>query len=190
LTRLPTVWSIGDNPRLIREESTVDGSSTIDPAPGTIGIVAIASDDTFAHVYRDLPQMIEDGFGAAGGRRGGLEFFTAEGGRLVPVFGSAWQLVDLRGSGDKPDAALLGRRLAAVLEHVVAYLGKHPELVESSGLTIEEAIAQLPRPTEQGLAEVLDRFPHRIDTADDGTVRPLDRGGWFHNSLHAAGWTH
>ncbi|MBQ0994792.1 hypothetical protein KBX08_32560 [Micromonospora sp. H61] len=168
----------------------MDGSSaTIATAPRTITrVVAIASDDTFAHVYSNVRQMIEDGFGSADTRRGALEFFNAAGGQLVPVFGPAWQLVDLRDSRDAPDADRLRQRLAAVVDHVVAYLRMHPEFVKASGLTLDEAILQLPRPAEQDLAHVLALFPHHID--DDKTIQPLSQGGWFHNSLHAAGWTH
>ncbi|MGC5288923.1 hypothetical protein [Micromonospora sp. DT231] len=175
---------------LVREKSRVDESSTtIATAPRTITrVVAIAADDTFAHVYSNVRQMIEDGFGDADTRRGALEFFNAAGGQLVPVFGPAWQLVDLRDSRDAPDAARLRQRLAAVVDHVVAYLRKHPEFVKASGLTLDEALLQLPRPAEQDLAHVLALFPHHV--GDDRTIRPFSQGGWFHNSLHAAGWTH
>ncbi|WFE53248.1 hypothetical protein [Micromonospora sp. WMMD1155] len=154
----------------------------------TTTIVAIASDDTYAHVYSDVRHMIEDGFGDTDTRRGPLEFFNAAGSQLVPVFGPTWQLVDLQDSRDAPDADRLRQRLAAVLDHVAAYLRKHPEFVEASGLTLDEALLQLPRPAEQDLAHVLALFPHDLD--DGKTVQPLSRGGWFHNSLHAAGWTH
>ncbi|GAB3837909.1 hypothetical protein ACFFMR_20045 [Micromonospora andamanensis] len=169
----------------------MDGSSANVISPETVtAIVAIAFDDTFAHVYPDLRQLIEDGFGGPDTRRGALEFFSAEGDRLLPVFGRAWQLVDLRVSDDEPDADRLRQRLAAVVDHVTTFLRKHPEVVEAAGLTLDEAISQLPRPAEQNLAEVLARFPHLATAEDDGAIRPLDRGGWFHNSLHAAGWTH
>ncbi|MFJ9975365.1 hypothetical protein [Streptomyces cyaneofuscatus] len=151
-------------------------------------IVAIAADDTFAHVYSNVRQMIEDGFGDADTRRGALEFFSAAGGQLVPVFGPAWQLFDLRDSRDAPDAARLRQRLAAVVDHVVAYLRKHTEFAKASSLTLDEALVQLPRPAEQDLAHVLALFPHHID--DDRTVQPLSRGSYWHNALHAAGWTH
>ncbi|MEU7800740.1 hypothetical protein AB0B10_15860 [Micromonospora arborensis] len=168
----------------------MDGSSTtIVTAPRTITtIVAIASDDTFAHVYSNARQMIEDGFGDADTRRGALEFFSAAGAQLVPVFGPAWQLVDLRDSRDEADADRLHQRLAAVVDHVVAYLRKNPEFVKASGLTLDEALLQLPRPAEQDLAHVLTLFPHYID--DGNAIRPLSRGNYWHNALHAAGWTH
>ncbi|MEU4473164.1 hypothetical protein [Micromonospora sp. NPDC023888] len=175
---------------LVREESRVDGSPATDvTTPHRITtIVAIATDDTFAHVYSDVRQMIEDGFGDADTRRGPLEFFSAAGAQLVPVFGPAWQLVDLRESRDEPDVDRLRQRLAAVVDHVVAYLRKHPEFVKASGLTLDEALLHLPRPAEQDLAHVLALLPHHTD--DDKTIQPLSQGGWFHNSLHAAGWTH
>ncbi|MDG4782146.1 hypothetical protein O7614_21020 [Micromonospora sp. WMMD961] len=167
----------------------MDEFSTIVTAPRAInGIVAIASDDTFAHAYPDVRQMIADGLGDTDTRRGALEFFDPAGARLVPVFGPAWQLVDLQDSGDDPDADRVRQRLTAVVDHVAAYLRKHPDVVEAAGLTLDEAISQLPRPAEQNLAKVLTLFPHRID--DGGTIQPFSRGGYFHNSLHAAGWTH
>ncbi|MCG5469013.1 hypothetical protein LADH09A_002914 [Micromonospora sp. LAH09] len=166
----------------------MDEPSTITPAPDPIaGIVAIAVDDTFAHVYPDVEQMIKDGFGDADSRRGALEFFSAAGDRLAPVFGPTWQLVDLRAGGVERDPDRLRRRLTAVVDHVAAYLREHPDDVEATGLTLDEAIAQLPRPAEQDLADVLALFPHRID---DRTIRPFSRGSYFHNALHAAGWTH
>ncbi|MET8197988.1 hypothetical protein [Micromonospora taraxaci] len=44
----------------------------------TATIVAIAFDDTYAHVYSDVRHMIEDGFGDADTRRGALEFSTRQ----------------------------------------------------------------------------------------------------------------
>lgn len=71
---------------LVREESRVDGSSTTNATtPRTITtIIAIASDDTFAHVYTNVRQMIEDGLGDADTRRGPLEFFNAAGAQHLP----------------------------------------------------------------------------------------------------------
>ncbi|MEO3769247.1 hypothetical protein [Micromonospora sp. B9E7] len=94
----------------------------------------------------------------------------------------------LQDSGNEPEADRVRQRLTAMVDHVAAYLRKNPDLVEATGLMLDAAIAQLPRPAEQDLAKVLPLFPHLVD--DGGTIRPLSQGGWLHNAFHAAGWTH
>ncbi|MBE1491659.1 hypothetical protein [Plantactinospora soyae] len=161
------------------------------------GIVAVASDDTFAHTYPDLRTMREDPImGPDSHHRNDLEFFDVNGRRLLPVFGPTRKLTELREAAGDPDPGLLQRRLAAVVRHAENHLRAHPELTEPFGLTVEAAIATLPRPETEDLAETLAAFPHQdrpqVPAAwwQPRTLVHAHAGNWFHNALHAAGWTH
>ncbi|MBF9134416.1 hypothetical protein I0C86_36630 [Plantactinospora sp. S1510] len=161
------------------------------------GIVAVASDDTFAHAYPDLRALREDSIMAPDSdHRNDLEFFDVNGRRLLPVFGPTGKLTELREAAGEPDPRLLQRRLTAVVHHAENHLRAHPELTEPFGLTPDEAIATLPRPETQNLAQTLAAFPHqerphiRAAWWQPRTVAYATPGSWFHNSLHAAGWTH
>jgi hypothetical protein len=161
------------------------------------GIVAIATDDTFAHTYPDLRALREDSIMAPDSdHRNDLEFFDTDGRRLLPVFGPTGILTALREAAGNPDPELLRRRLAAVLRHTENHLRTRPELTEPFGLTPEVAIAMLPRPETQSLAETLAAFPHRdqphIRAAwwQPRTLVHAHSDGWFHNAMHAAGWAH
>ncbi|GIG88217.1 hypothetical protein [Plantactinospora endophytica] len=162
-----------------------------------IGIVAVANDNTFAHAYRDVSTLLSDDImGIDSLHRDDLAFFDATGHRLLPVFGPERELVDLRRSTEAPDPEGLRRRLAEVVRHVESYLRAHPELAERSGLTPEAAVAGLPDPERQSLAELLAAFPHEVRPEVEAawwqprTMAYADRGSYFHNALHAAGWTH
>ncbi|MFC6016446.1 hypothetical protein ACFP2T_09565 [Plantactinospora solaniradicis] len=161
------------------------------------GIVAVASDDTFAHTYPDLRALREDPIMAPDSdHRNDLEFFDVNGRRLLPVFGPTRKLTELRESAGEADPGLLQRRLAAVVRHAANHLRAHPELTEPFGLTPEAAIATLPRPEAESLAETLAAFPHqdqpqiRATWWQPRTVAYAHQGNYFHNALHAAGWTH
>ena len=153
-------------------------------APPVVTVLAVAGDDTWLHLYRDVPSMLkDDDIGTKGNFHGPIEFFDRDAFRLVPVFGPDWQLEDLRKSHEMLDPCLIRRRLYAVVRHVEGHLRRHPEVLEPYHLTLEDAISQLPPLTGPDLDDdlavlwtILGPFSHS--------------GGFFHNALHAAGWRH
>lgn len=149
------------------------------PTPDS-SFAAIAADNTWAHRYPDAARMLkEKDIGVK--FSGGMEFFDLLGRRLAPVFSPAWELVDLQPTMDEPDPGTVRRRLLAVVEHVKAFIIAHPEVAERFGLTCEEAIDALPQLQGETIAAYLASFP--------GAELP-NTGNWFHNALHAGGWTH
>ncbi|AVT32776.1 MULTISPECIES: hypothetical protein [unclassified Plantactinospora] len=149
--------------------------------------IVIASDNSFAHAYGSVAEMLsEKDIGAKA--QGGLEFFDKAGRRLAPVLSHAWELEGLVPTLEDPDPELVQGRLQAVVQHVGDYIRRHPETVADSGLTVDEAIAALPQLGGGTLAEDAAHFPG--GDSPSGGVRLMTQGGWFHNSLHAAGWTH
>ncbi|MDG4786126.1 hypothetical protein O7626_09335 [Micromonospora sp. WMMD1102] len=165
------------------------------PAP-EIALVAVADDDTFAHAYPDVPTLLCDPV-VTGAHRDELEFFDAEGRRLNPVTGPTGELTGLRAGAGEPDPDALRHRLARVVRHVETHLRARPELVERFGIAPEAAIAALPDPERLSLAETLAVLPHqdRPEVRRTAWWQPdvpayAHSDGWFHNAMHAAGWTH
>ncbi|TDC40674.1 hypothetical protein E1211_00780 [Micromonospora sp. 15K316] len=146
--------------------------------------VVIATDNTFAHAYASVGEMLSDRNLRA---KGGLEFFDRSGRRLAPLLTDAWEVRGLVPTSDEPDPALLQGRLAAVIRHVGDYIRRHPEVV--AGMPADEAVAALPHIGKDTLAEDVAKLPG-AGTPSGGTVGPMDSGGWFHNAMHAAGWAH
>jgi hypothetical protein len=149
-----------------------------------VTIIAIAGDDTWLHLYSDVRSLLGDtGVGANGGSHGSIEFFDGEGRRLAPVFGPDWKLEDLQRSAEVLDPCHLRRRLYAVVRHVEGHLRRHPEILEPFRLTLEEAVAKLPRLPGPGLDDDLAVLWESLG-------RVGHSAGFFHNALHAGGWTH
>ncbi|MEV4811008.1 hypothetical protein [Micromonospora avicenniae] len=148
--------------------------------------VVIATDDTFAHAYSSVSEMLSDRNLRA---KGGVEFFDRSGRRLAPLLTDAWEVRGLVPTVDEPDPALLQRRLVAVVQHVGDYIRRHPEVVAGSGMPADEAVAALPHLGKDTLAEDVSKLPG-AGTPSGATIRPMDSGGWFHNAMHAAGWAH
>ncbi|MFI6265029.1 hypothetical protein [Micromonospora sp. NPDC051006] len=146
--------------------------------------VVIASDNTFAHAYASVAEMLSE---RDLGAKGGLEFFDRSGRRLAPVLSPTWEVAGLAPTLDEPDPKLLTGRLAAVVQHVGDHIRRHPEVIARSGLSVEEALAALPRIGAGTLAEDLAQLP---GATADGEFGLMDSGGWFHNAMHAAGWAH
>ncbi|ROT33117.1 hypothetical protein [Micromonospora sp. HM5-17] len=157
------------------------------PATATdVQPIVIASDNSFAHAYDSVAEMLAE---KDLGEKGGLEFFDRAGRRLVPVLSHAWELEGLVPALDDPDPELVQARLQAVVQHVGDYIRRHPEVVAGSGLSVDEAIAALPTIGTGTLAEDAAQFPG-AQPSSDGAIQLMDSGGWFHNALHAAGWSH
>ncbi|GIG91588.1 hypothetical protein [Plantactinospora endophytica] len=150
--------------------------------------ILIASDNSFAHAYGSVAEMLsEKDIGAMA--QGGLEFFDRAGRRLAPVLSHAWELEGLVPTLEDPDPELIQGRLQAVVQHVADHIRRHPEVVADSGLTADEAIAALPQIGGGTLAEDAAHFPGG-EQPSSGGIRLMTPGGWFHQTLHAAGLAH
>ncbi|MEO3743957.1 hypothetical protein [Plantactinospora sp. B5E13] len=156
-------------------------------SPADVQPIVIASDNSFAHAYDSVADLL--GEKDLGGK-GGLEFFDRAGHRLTPVFNDAWELESLVPTLDDAEPDLVQARLQAVVQHVRDYLRRHPELVNGSGLSLEAAIAALPKIGEGTLRDDAAQFPGPTAPASDGAIRLMHSDGWFHNAMHAAGWAH
>ncbi|WP_326550364.1 hypothetical protein [Micromonospora sp. NBC_01813] len=140
-------------------------------------ILLIASDNTFAHTYADLAELLAEP--AEGDKFGGaVEFFDCTGRRLAPVFDPQWLLIDLRPGGDPADPAAIQLRLQAVRDHVEWFLTAYPDFAEQSRLSVAEAVASLP-PLGSTLIDDIDLMPWH---------HKGNRGNFLHNAMHAAGW--
>lgn len=141
-------------------------------------ILLIASDNTFAHTYADLAELLAEP--AEGDKLGGaVEFFDSTGRRLAPVFDPQWLLTDLRPSGDPVDPATVQQRLQAVRDHVEWFLTTYPDFAQRSRMSVDEAVASLPRLGATSLADDIDLMPWHHHG---------NRGNFLHNAMHAAGW--
>jgi hypothetical protein len=164
---------------------TISGQSTApEITESDVAIVAIAGDDTWLHLYGDLRSLLGDtDIGTNGNSHGAMEFFAGDGRRLLPVFGPDWSLENLHRSAEAPDPCQLRRRLYAVVRHVEGHVRRHPEILEPFKLKLDEAIAKLPRLSGPGLEEDLTALWEILG-------RVSHSAGFFHNALHAGGWTH
>jgi hypothetical protein len=155
-----------------------------------VDVLAIAWDNSWLHVYPDVPTLLQDDdIGAGNDAHGGMEFFAGDGRRLVPVFTREWRLENLVTAGDRPDPDALHDRLCAVVDHVRGYLDRHGDTARQQlarfGLTPAEAIDRLPRIEGRKYSESLTAFVPQGPEHDDE-----HDGDWMHNLMHRAGWTH
>jgi hypothetical protein len=155
--------------------------------------VAIATDDTWAHVYPSLAGLLADDDIGTGPeeRRGPLDFFDDRGHCLAPVFDTSWQLMDLvPGSPARPGQ--VRERLRHVLEHARTYLQHHPDMLFPYGMDMDEAMRLIPQLEDGSLRDAVRLFaadPERGDIGA-GALADEDSGGWWHNLRHRAGWDH
>ncbi|SCL14854.1 hypothetical protein GA0070616_0559 [Micromonospora nigra] len=142
-------------------------------------ILLIASDNTFAHTYADLAELLAEP--AEGDKLGGaVEFFDATGRRLAPVFDAQWVLIDLRPGDEPADPTAIQHRLQAVRDHVEWFLTTYPDVAERARLSVAEAVASLPPPGRR-LTDDIDLLPRHHEG---------NQGNFLHNAMHAAGWAH
>ncbi|WFE25986.1 hypothetical protein O7623_21845 [Solwaraspora sp. WMMD791] len=151
---------------------------TLDSGAGPDGrILLIAADDTFAHTYADLAELLAEP--ADGDKFGGaVEFFDTTGRRLAPIFDAQWQLTGLAPAGGPVDPAAVQQRLQAVRDHVEGFLLRHPEVAAQARLSVAEAVATLPQ-LGASLTDDIDLMPWH---------QHGNRGNFLHNAMHAAGW--
>ncbi|MFC6020073.1 hypothetical protein ACFP2T_28245 [Plantactinospora solaniradicis] len=157
------------------------------PARATdIAPIIIASDNSFAHAYGSVAEMLsEKDIGAKS--QGALEFFDLAGRRLAPVLSQAWELEGLLPTLDDPEPELVQARLQAVIQHVRDYIRRNPDVLADSGMSVRGALDALPEIGAGTLAEDAAKFPG--GGTDSDTMLRTD-GNWLHNAMHAAGWAH
>jgi hypothetical protein len=171
-----------------RRRSCTKGGTVGDSEPGPV-VFEIAEDDTFlhvaalgellSHVADDVRRFHAPARTPAGARC--IDFFDTAGRRLMPQIDQTLTLVGLAPFG-RPTPRLVLRRIDRVLAHVQEMLDVNPSLGDRGpnlppATSVPHVVGDL-----QEVAEIL------IAALDDSN-RPT-RGGWFHNAMHAAGWSH
>jgi len=160
----------------------------IQPAPANeLAPIVLASDNSFAHAYGSVTEMLTEK-DLGGKAQGAVEFFDLAGRRLAPVLSDSWELEGLVPTLDDPDPELVQARLQAVVQHVREYIRRNPDVVADSGMSLEAALEGLPQVGGGTLAQDAAHFPGGEPLG--GGMRLMTRGNYFHNALHAAGWTH
>jgi hypothetical protein len=151
-------------------------------------VIVIARDDAWAHAYTDTSALVRDArANASNADTDTLEFFDSSGRRLEPVFSRRGYLKGLEASACAAEPAELSRRLSMVVDQVAAREGVAPQA----------AVTMLPKLAGRTLSEQFTEFSHhwyphppRHRWWLPRTIVRADRGSFFHNALHAAGWTH
>ncbi len=151
-------------------------------------IVAIGSQDNFAHVYPSERAMLaeNDIGGGVGESRFPLEFFDGEGRRLVGVYDGHWRLTRLLPTEQEGDTEALLRRLRRVVENKKETFRRRPDIVALYGLTPEEAIELLAESSGplDTIVSALDAFAATPGPRAGTRGRENDPGGWLHRLLH------
>lgn len=149
-------------------------------------VYVIDVNDRFAHLFHNVNDLLTTQETVHADPPRGLDFFDQDGLRLAPVFDEAWRLCGLVKTNEKPDPTAVQTRLAAVFAHLAEYTSSHPdEISEEYGLSVEEALGELPSLVGKSLAEsvaVLHGVTHGGGVA--GEAEQHDPGNWFHNLMH------
>ncbi|HEY0486064.1 MAG TPA: hypothetical protein VGD72_07435 [Mycobacteriales bacterium] len=160
------------------------------PAPAGPLILAIGSQDTFLHVYRDQQDLMSDqDIGAGVGEHPfPLEFFDTDGHRLTGVYDGRWHLLRLAPTADPPDPSKVRRRVLGVLAYLRTFVDTRPDVLALYGLTREDAHAMLgPVESAPDLVTAV-RWFAALD-AEGGHFAPetlgdAHDGGTLHNLTH------
>lgn len=159
-----------------------------DRTTATAAVVAVATDDTWTHVYSTFDQLLDHNDDTEA-PLGAVEFFDATGRRLAIVFDPAWGLAGLQPTAEIPDRNRLRERLQAVIRHLANYVRGHPEVVATLPDPPDDIDKWLRALAESDLHNIINTIEAQT-SAGGGGVQPLDTGGWLHNLAHAAGWSH
>lgn len=168
-------------------------STTAEPR-SSVAVVAVASDDTWVHVYASLDELLEDRDIGTGPeeKSGALVFYDGRGRRLAPAFTPQWTLKDLvpLDGSERPDE--LYERLQRAAEHLRQFIENNPQDVALFGMEPAEAIELIRWPDRSDLARSLADLAQE---AQDGEVVGTGRnsshpGSSLHNLKHRAGWKH
>lgn len=159
-------------------------------AAGTLSLLAIARDNSVAHGYVDIEELLRSKTFLT---RAGVEFFDSSGRRLAPVFNATWQLVGLEPTADEPDPRGIQRRLVTMIQKVNLYVRNNPDVfadrADARG-TRGYADAGLVLPDVDGmdLAESLQAYTTILGHAEEEPSK--DPGGPLHNLFHVLGGRH
>ena len=154
-------------------------------------ILAIGSRDDFLHVYQDDRELLSDhDIGAGVGEISGpLEFFNSDGYRLAGVYDQRWNLLRLVPTADPPKLPAVQKRVRLTIDHVRSFIEDHAEECALYGMTVQEALVELPRLSASAdLREYLQTFfahPASGGTGASGDV-DHDRPGWHNAVVHKA----
>ncbi|MFI5841856.1 hypothetical protein ACIA8K_19305 [Catenuloplanes sp. NPDC051500] len=124
-------------------------------------IFAVAADNKWVHVYRDVKTLLAEtdmGVGHEPTVANTIEFFNVNGKRLLPAFGRDWALVDLIESGDAADPAGVHARITAVIDKTKAMILEHADDFTEAGFNPQTTIAQLPTTAGKTLTEIADEL--------------------------------
>lgn len=140
-------------------------------------IFAVAADNKWVHVYRDVKTLLAEtdlGAGHEPSVTNTIEFFSVTGKRLLPAFGRDWALVDLTESGDPADPAAVHARITAVIDKTKAMILEHADDFTQAGFNPQTTIAQLPGTAGKTLPEIADELePNFGALSEPPAVRSL-----------------
>jgi hypothetical protein len=163
--------------------SVLEPESTTTPAPVPT-ILAVDVANRFAHLYLDVAHLLSTHESGNYDASRGLEFFDLDGYRLAPAFDANWTLLDLVKISSAVPTDELETRLEAVFAFLADYARAHPdELTADYGLTLEDALVQLPDLTGKTLAESIALLGGVTHVAPPPGTE-ADPGSWFHNLMH------
>lgn len=120
-------------------------------AKQTLAILVIRCDDSRAHIYQDLEQLLWD----VSDDRSAMEFFSVGGHRLATTFDPTWRIQGVVEGLETPDPDFVLQRLRSVVRNMRQFLQDNPDLVEKAGLTISDGLTRLPLLSEAPLNEAL-----------------------------------
>jgi hypothetical protein len=166
-------------------------STTAEPQ-SSIAVVAVASDDTWVHVYASVDELLEDRDIGTGHeeKSGALVFYDGRGRRLAPEFTPQWTLKDLvpLDGSERPDE--LYERLERAAEHLRQFIENNPRDVAQLGMEPAKAIDLIRWPDRSNLAGSLaDLAQETEDGHAEGAGGVLrHRRSSLHNLKHRAGW--
>lgn len=124
-------------------------------------IFAVAADNKWVHVYRDVKTLLAEtdmGAGHDSTVTNTIEFFNASGKRLLPVFSRDWTLTDLTESGDPADPDGVHARITTVIELTKTMIREHADDFRKAGFNPDTTIAQLPGTAGKSLPEIADEL--------------------------------
>jgi hypothetical protein len=155
-------------------------------AEPTSMIITILSDDSRAHAYRTVQEMLStENQLPTWSCVQGIRFYNNRGFQLEPRFGPTWQLTDLVPVGESNCGVVLSR-LHTVLDRAIDRVRRNPESVEDWGVTCADAIADIEALRRLGLEDLVDQESALLDapmgesTLRGGQDGPVPHGSWWH----------
>ena len=148
----------------------------------SVELLVIAVDNSGAHRYSSVAELVRDqGFGGTP-RTEAVEFFDGLGYRLAPGFGLGWMLTSLVRTADGPDPDAVVRRLCAAVQGMADRIDKLPDELAALHVTQQQALAMLPHLNGLSLAEALDAgselFGHTQNNRGDALHNFIVHGIW------------